>query len=635
MGANGVTTAPFGTWRSPLTAAALAQSSLSLSEPATDGDDVYWLEGRPSEGGRTVLVRHRGGGRADVTPAPFDVRSRVHEYGGGGYAVRDGVVVFVNFTDQRIYRLAAADDAPQAITAAGSMRYGGLHLDLGRRCVYAVREDHGGTGEPVNTLVRVSLDAADQRGTVVVEGSDFVSHPGVSPDGRRLTWVQWDHPNMPWDDTRVCIGVLDDMGDVIATRVAAAGSHESVDEPRWAPDGRLVWLSDRSGFANLYAEDLTSGEITCLLPRDLDFGVPGWSLGTSTFGFTEGGDIICSWLEDGFGHLGVLDAAHGTVRELDAGATAYRSVAVGGRRVVCVASFADKPSAVITLSADADRAEPLQSASRQETDPGYVSRPEPVQWHNESGQEVYGFYYPPVNPEFTAPAGERPPLLVMSHGGPTSRTAPVLTAATQYWTTRGFAVLDVNYGGSTGYGRAYRERLKGSWGVTDVDDCASGALAMADQGRADRHRLAIRGGSAGGFTTLAALTFTDVFAAGASHFGISDLTTLAKDTHKFESRYGDGLVGPYPQAAQLYEQRSPINHIDQLSSPMILLQGTEDKVVPPSQAMAMADALKAKGIPVRLVLFEGEGHGFRKAENIIAALESEEQFYAEVLLDPA
>ena len=618
-------TAPFGTWRSPMTAESLAEGSLRLTEVGLDGGDIYWLEGRPS--GATVLTRWRHGSVDDVTPEGFDVRSRVHEYGGGAYAVRDGLVVFVNFADQRVYRLDPGASEPQPLTIEAARRYGSLHLDPSRRVVYAVQEDHRGGGEPVNTLVRIPLDGTGEPVTVV-EGPDFVAQPQVSPDGGRLAWVQWDHPSMPWDSTRLCVASLDEAGDVIGVDTVAGGPTEAVGEARWSPDGRLFWLSDRSGFTNLYAEGPDAGD-TCILASDHDFGLPAWSLGTRSYGFTAGGEVVCSWLVDGFGRLGTVSPADGSVRNIETGATAYQSVAVDGDRVACVAGFADRSLAVIEVSLREDTTATVRGASTGSLEAEWASRAEPVTWQNSNGQEVHGFFYPPVNPQFVGCAGELPPLLVVSHGGPTSMSFPVLTQSHQFWTTRGFAVLDVNYSGSSGYGRDYRERLKGSWGVADVDDCASGALAMADQGRADRARLAIRGGSAGGFTTLAALTFTDVFAAGASHYGISDLTTLARDTHKFESRYCDGLVGPYPEAADIYAERSPINHIDRLSSPMILLQGTEDKVVPPSQAEAMADALQAKGIPVTLRLFEGEGHGFRKAENISAALNAEVDFYTE------
>ncbi|WP_137120006.1 S9 family peptidase [Segeticoccus rhizosphaerae] len=629
-------TRPFGAWRSPVSAASVAGDTVGLGAVRLDDGDVYWIESRPGDGGRSVLVRCTpGGARQDVTPGPYNVRSRVHEYGGGAYAVRHGLVLFVNFVDQRVYRLDRDDPAPHAITPEGTLRYGDLRLDTERGVAYAVREDHSDPqAEPVNTLVRLDLEGPNgDGGTVLVGDTDFVVGPELSPDGTHLAWLQWDHPNMPWDDTTVWLGTLDAAGDLTDRQIWAGAPGRTVGEPRWAPDGRLVHLSDHTGFANLYAGDLTSPESSAspLLSLDREFGQPQWQLGTSTYGFTGDGRVVCTWLEDGFARMGLLDPADGQVRLLETGATAYGSLAVAADQVVFMGGFVDAPSAVVRVSLVDGSTEVLRRSSDERVDPRYLSRPERVSWQNTDGETVHGFFHRPANADFTAPEGELPPLIVSSHGGPTSMAPPAFSPSDQYWTSRGFALLEVNYSGSTGYGRAYRERLKGRWGLVDVDDCATGAVAMADEGRVDRARLAIHGGSAGGYTTLAALTFRDVFAAGASHFGISDLAALARDTHKFESQYPTGLVGPYPEAKDAYAARSPIEHLDRLGSQMILLQGTEDEVVPRGQAELMADALRRKGLPVSLVLFEGEGHGFRRAENIVAALEAEAYFFSQVL----
>ena len=627
-------TRPFGSWRSPVTAASLVATNTGLASVQLDGDDTWWIESRSTDGGRSVLVRRTPDGeQRDVVGAPFNVRSRVHEYGGGAYTVRDGLVLFVDFTDQRVRRLDPDGGEARPITPEGEWRYGDLRIDAARGVAYAVREDHSGDGEPRNTLVRLDLDGPNEDGgTVLVDGTDFVVGPELSPDGDRLAWLEWDHPHMPWEESRIGLGTLDDAGRLTTRTVWAAEPGVSFGEPRWAPDGRLVFLCDRSGFANLYAADVAAPrrEPTSLLPLDREFGGPQWQLGASSFGFTAAGRVVCRWLEDGFGRLGVLDP-DGGLTVIRTGATAYTEVAVQGERVAVLAGFADAPAGVGLIEPTDGSCDFVRRSSDQEVDTRYHSSPEPVTWHNAQGDAVHGFYYPPVNADFRAPAGELPPLIVCSHGGPTGMSPPMLQPDYQYWTSRGIALLDVNYGGSTGYGRAYRERLQGNWGIVDVEDCTSGALAMAEQERADATRLVIHGGSAGGYTTLAALTFRDVFAAGASHFGISDLSALARDTHKFESRYPLGLVGPYPEAQEVYDARSPIKHVDQLSSPMILLQGTEDKVVPPDQATLMADTLRAKGIAVALVMFEGEAHGFRQGDNIMAALEAEAYFLSRVL----
>ena len=630
----------YGSWPSPITTDLLTAGSVGLGEVSVDADDVYWVERRANEGGRAVLVRcGLGGGRCvDVTPAPFNVRSRVHEYGGAAYTVRDRVVVFANLEDRRLYLLdgRSAHGEPTPLTPEGLFRYAAPELDLRHRRLIAIREDHTLPGrEPVNTLVSLDLDGGNaEGGRVIVTGSDFVSSPTLDADARRLAWITWNHPDMPWDRATLWVADVTSDGSLERARVVTDG-RDAVGQPRWAPDGRLFYVTEQTGWANItYLDPEAQGHGGAMLPPlALEFGLPGSSLGASDYDFTPDGSVVCSWWDGGVGHLGVLDPETGELAPVATPAVAFSSLAYAGDSVIVVATGALAPTAITRIRLEGAHIRSrtvLKSSTDTELDPAYLSAAETVSWHNSQGALVHGFFYVPTNADVAAHPDEQPPLLVLSHGGPSSLSSPGLSLEVQYWTSRGLAVLDVNYGGSTGFGRAYRERLRGQWGVVDVDDCATGAQRMVEEGRVDGGRVAIRGGSAGGYTTLCALTFTDVFKAGASHFGIGDLEALVRDTHKFESRYVDGLVGPYPEARQVYRDRSPIHHVDRLSSPMILLQGAEDEVVPPNQARSMADALRAKGLPVALLVFEGEGHGFRQRANISRALEAELYFYSRI-----
>lgn len=621
--------APYGTWSSPVSTEMLTAGAVGLSQPVLDGADVYWLESRAVDGGRVVIVRLSADGtRSDRTAAPHNVRSRVHEYGGGAYAVGDGVVVFTNFTDMRVYRLDPGSDNPVGLTPEGPQRFGGLVLDLGRNSVLAVREDHSDPADVVNVLVRLDLHGDNlDGGDVLVSGTDFVSPAALRTDGAAMAWVTWEHPSMPWDATSLWLAELDADGRPVGARVVAGGPAESAISPSFR-DGVLHLMSDRTGWWNLYAVD-ADGAPQALFADEHDTAGPPWTFGNSDYAFLAGGRTLIRRYEEGRAVVGVVDA-DGSFTAVATDAVAAGGFGSDGRNVVCVAGFADRPPELVRLDPATGRTETLRRSTEIDLDPADVSVAEPVEWVSTDGTPAYGFYYAPRNAEVVGPKDERPPLLVLSHGGPTSAVSPAFGLGLQYWTSRGFAVLDVNYGGSTGYGRAYRERLKGRWGIVDVDDCTTGALDLAVRGLVDRARLAIRGGSAGGYTTLAALTFRDVFAAGASHYGVGDLGALARDTHKFESRYLDGLVGPYPQDADVYEARSPVFHADLLDCALILLQGREDRVVPPDQAEDMAAAVRAKGLPVALLMFDGEGHGFRQAPNIIRAVEAELSFYGQV-----
>jgi dipeptidyl aminopeptidase/acylaminoacyl peptidase len=628
--------APFGTWASPLSAAAVAAGGLRLGVVTIDGDDVYWLEGRPGEGGRYALVRRTPDGTiAEITPRDMNVRSRVHEYGGDGYVVTGGVVYFSNFADQRIYCLARGKDA-QPITPQGEWFYADFALDARRQRLIAVREDHSKPGhEPVNTLVSIPVGPAEaghdeSAGHVIASGSDFYSTPRLSPDGSTLAWLSWRHPNMPWDGTELWVADVTAAGALENHRQAAGGPGESIYQPGWSPEGTLYYVSDRSGWWRIYRSD-RSVEVVRGPAADAEFGRPQWVFGTATWAFAGRSRLVVSYTRKGKWHLATVDVASGALTDIAPQVVPHDWMTADAAHAVLIAGSATQPDAVVRINLASGAVETLRPASTLALDAGYISVAEPIEFPTTGGQTAHAFYYAPRNRDFTAPAGERPPLVVISHGGPTSAARGTLDLQIQYWTSRGFAVADVNYGGSSGYGRAYRERLNGQWGIVDVDDVINAVRFLAAQGKADEERAVIRGGSAGGYTTLAALTFhPDAFKAGASYYGISDLEVLEIDTHKFESRYSHSLIGPYPAAKEVYYARSPIHAIDRLACPLILFQGLEDKVVPPNQSQMMADAVRAKGLPVAYLAFDGEQHGFRKAETIIRSLEAELYFYGAV-----
>ena len=642
------TIAPYGTWKSPITSDLIVARSVGLGQITMDGDDVYWLESYGSEDGRAALVRPApGGGVVEVTPLSFNLRTRVHEYGGGCYSVVRGVLHFSNLADGRVYRqevsLGGAGDAaagPRAVTPEGRMRFADFAADADRGLLYCIREEHPpadhGAAEAVhvvNTIVALHEGGDERGGEIIVSGSDFYSTPRLSPDGKRLAWLTWNHPNMPWNGTELWVGELDGAGTVVRSELVAGGVDESIFQPEWSPDGRLYFVSDRSGWWNLYRTAMGSaraGAVEPIAPMQAEFGSPQWLFGMSTYAFESARRIICTYVQRGRSRLASIDTR--TLELIDyelpfwyiSGVRALR-----GRALFLGASPA-APEAVAALDPDSARWEALRRSTEVQYDPRIVSMPEEVVFPTAGGAEAYALFYPPANPEFTAPPGERPPVIVMSHGGPTASALPIFRLDILYWTSRGFSVLDVNYGGSTGYGRAYRKRLEGQWGVVDVEDCIRGAQFLAGRGRVDGERLIITGGSSGGYTTLCALTFHDVFKAGACYYGISDLEALVRDTHKFESRYLDSLIGPYPEQQVVYRERSPIHFADRLSCPLILFQGSLDAVVPPEQSRMMYDAVRSKGIPVAYLEFEGERHGFRKAENITRSIDAELSFYGRV-----
>ena len=624
----------YGAWKSPVTSDLIVTGTISFGQIALDGEEIYWSEMRPTEGGRNVVVRCCvDGSTVDVTPPPFNVRTRVHEYGGGAFSLHKGTVYFSNFVDQLVYRQKAGGD-PEPLTASTELRYADGIVDELHGRMICVREDHTDEGrEPVNALVSFSLDG-DDNGTVIASGCDFYSSPRLSPDSCRLAWLQWNHPNMPWDGNELCIAHRNSNGSLgRATRIAG-GPNESILQPEWSPDGRLYFISDRTGWWNLYRWN--DGAVQPLCPRDAEFGQPAWLFGMSSYAFEARDSLLCVYAEEGRQGLARLDTKTLALQPIDTAYTSISGLRVSPSCAVFVAGSPASPSVLAKLDLQTEEIEVLRRSSSIEVDDGYLSIPQPMSFRTEDKLTAHAFYYAPMNRDFAAPPDERPPLLVKSHGGPTSAASTNFNPVIQYWTSRGFAVLDVNYGGSTGYGRAYRNRLRGQWGVVDVDDCVNGALYLVEQDLVDAERLVIDGGSAGGYTTLCALTFRDVFKAGASLYGLSDLTIFVGDTHKFESRYLDSLIGPYPICRDLYQKRSAINFIDQLSCPVIFLQGDEDKIVPPNQAQLMVDALHRKGLPVAYLLFAGEQHGFRQSRNIKRALDAEFYFFARVFgFEPA
>jgi dipeptidyl aminopeptidase/acylaminoacyl peptidase len=627
--------APYGSWKSPITADLVAGSEVGLEQVRIDGNDIYWIERRSQEGGRKVIVRRSAAGQVtDVTPLPFNARTRVHEYGGGDYAVSDRTIVFSNFVDQRLY-LQRASSEPRALSPATELRYADGVIDRRRNLLFCVREDHTGQGEATNTVVSVNLNE-DSAGRVLVSGNDFYSSPRPSPDGSALAWLTWNHPNMPWDTTELWLGKLNEDGSIGEAMPIAGGVTESVVQPEWSPDGSLYFVSDRTGWWNLYRWRETKVEPVC--PMDAEFGEPAWVFGNALYGFDSESRLVCSYLQDGRSYLAIVDTATGALNPVELPYSAISRIQIRGSQAVFIVASATEPQSIVSLNLATYDLEVLRRSRELAVDFGYLSLPRSIAFRTENGQTAHGVFYPPQNRDYAGPVDKKPPLLVMSHGGPTSATSTSLRYAIQYWTSRGIAVLDVNYGGSSGYGREYRERLKGRWGIVDVDDCVNGARYLVERGEVDGNRLAIRGGSAGGYTTLCALTFRDTFKAGASHYGISDLEALAKDTHKFESRYLEGLIGPYPERRDIYVERSPIHFTDRLACPMILFQGLEDKIVPPNQAEKMVEAVRGKGLPVAYLTFAGEQHGFRKAENIKRVLEAELYFYSKVfgfdLADP-
>jgi len=622
--------APYGSWASPITFDLLLKGTARMRNQMVrwDGDDLYWSELRPSEAGRMVVCRRsKDGPISDVTPADFNARSRVHEYGGGHFVVSGGTVWFTNFADQRLYR-QDHDGIPLPITRRSDVRHADMVVDERRGRLYAVREDHAtGNPEPVNSIVSIGWNGEVDAITIAA-GNDFYSSPKLSSDGGRLAWTTWNHPNMPWDGTELWVGELDRDGHVTSSRKIAGGDSESILQPEWSPSGELYFISDRSDWWNLYRAWGDGDEPVC--PRAAEFGGPQWYFGMRYYAFTGADEIVCLYSERGGTRLGRIDLKAGTLQPVELLYTGLSSLQTNGRKAALFAASPALAERVLTIDLETGAQEVVKVSNAAHIDPGYLSLPQSIEFPTEGGLTAHAAYYPPKNRDSEGPPDEQPPLMVRCHGGPTGSAGPGYPFEYQYWTSRGFAVVDVDYGGSTGYGREYRMRLNDNWGVVDVDDCINAARFLVAQGLADKNRVWITGGSAGGFTTLLSLTKRDFYNVGASHYGIGDLELFVKDTHKFESRYLDTLVGPYPERADLYRDRSAVRFADNLKCPVILFQGLEDKIVPPSQAEEFVAMCKKKKLPYAYVAFEGEQHGFRQERNIRRSIEGELYFVSQI-----
>ena len=618
-------TKPYGTWESLITSEMLVGGAVRLGEIVTDGDDVWWAESRPDEGGRTVIVRNG----KDQTDKKTNVRTLVHEYGGSAWWVRNGTLVYSQYLDQRLYRRDKSGDSipltPESETQQ-SYRYADGRITNNEDWYVCVRETHTSSDEePSNEIVAVPLDGSQQI-RVLVSGPDFVSSPRVSKEGDQIAWVQWNHPNMPWDDTQLCIASLEEM--VLSNQKVTKSKAESFFQPEWDDQGNLHVVSDRNNWWNLFRVDQSTNEIdlTSLTNIEAEIGLPQWVFGQSRYAFV-GDEIWFVYREAGIDKLATL-SSNGQFEQIKIDATEIESVTNYQDGIVATVSSWKAESSVMFINSEEVR--PLSKTRDLDIGESWFPVPETFTYQTSDSEKAHALFYSPTNPEYEIHENENPPLIVLAHGGPTGSARRQLQLSIAYWTSRGFGVADVDYRGSTGYGRLYRNSLRNSWGLADVEDCVAVAKHLVAQKKVDKNRLAIKGGSAGGFTVLAALTFHDTFTAGASRYGIADLAILAKDTHKFESRYLDRLVGKWPEDEEIYKQRSPIHHIEQLSTPMVILQGSEDPIVPPNQAHLMAKKLKENDIPHALIEFSDEGHGFRKAPNITKAIESELAFFAQI-----
>lgn len=610
--------APYGTWDSPISAEMASSAIVAFQDVVIDGQDIYWSEMRPNEGGRCAIIKQSNNQQHEVLPKEFNARTRVHEYGGAAFTVAKGTIYFVNFSDQRLYRMVSGKK-PEALTQSG-IRFADLKVTP--YGIVAVAESHlNNDHEPENFLALIHLETGELQ--ILAQGYDFYSSPALNHDYQKMAWLCWNHPNMPWDNTELWVADFSANGLQNVQQIDAEQPEQAFFQPQWGPQNQLVVASDKSNWWNLYQVQGTGLEQ--LFAVESEIGRPLWNFGASTWGFYQE-DILCVYFSQGKNRLHRVKQGESVA--LDLPFTSFSQLRIAGEKVVFIGGNSLKPTAIVELKA---LKEPiiLRENSPFVIDDGYLSQPEHITFHSSEGRVAYAYFYAPHNQDFAAKEG-LPPLIVKSHGGPTANCGADFNLDIQYWTSRGFAVVDVNYAGSTGYGRAYRKSLENNWGIYDVQDCANAALHLAQIQRVNSTQFAITGGSAGGYTTLAALAFTDTFQVGASLYGVSDCEALAKETHKFEARYLDRLIGPYPQMLTTYLARSPLYHVDKLTAPVIFFQGDEDKVVPLDQAQKMHDALKNKGILTELYVFKGEQHGFRQAQNRITVLEKMRQFFLTV-----
>lgn len=619
--------APYGSWKSPITSAMVASGLIGLGQIELEDKDVYWCEMRPSDKGRHIIVKYSPvKGTVDINPPPFNARTRVHEYGGGSYKVVKNEVFFTNFADQRIYRMKHGKN-PRPITLETELRHADFEFDSIRERLICVREDHREKDkEAANTIVSMNLEGKKVK--TLVHGNDFYSSPRISPEGKYLAWLTWNHPNMPWDKNELWIGKLNQDGSIGEQIRINKNITESIIQPLWSPDNILHFVSDRNNWWNIYC--WKEGEVKTVYPTEAEFAEPPWIFAQSNYDFASENKIICSFTQRGRWHIAQLNTDTGKLKMIKTPYTYISSLHTICDYAVFIGGSPEEATSIVRLDLKTLNTEVLGRSSKITVDSEYLSQPRPIEFPTEKGLTAYGIYYKPKNKNYTAPPETLPPLLVSVHGGPTAAASTTFSLKTQFWTSRGFTVLAVNYGGSTGYGRKYRERLHSQWGVVDVDDSVNAAKYLIELGEVDEEKLAISGGSAGGYTTINSLTFRDTFKAGASYFGISNLETFVKDTHKFESRYLEWLVGCYPEKKDLYCQRSAINFLDQLDVPMIFFQGLDDKIVSPNQAELIVKALRKKGRTVAYLPFKGEQHGFRQAKNIKRSLEAELFFYSRI-----
>ena len=613
----------FGSWPSVVSAELITKAAPSLNFIQSQGDNLYWVEGRPWDAGRSVIMcRDSAGQIRDLLPAPFSHHSKVHEYGGMAYVADQSYLYFVNATDQCIYQLdLQANIAPRAITSP-ELRFADLVLDTAQQQLIAVGEKHHQDREPENFVAAINIASGEV--STLSSGADFYAYPRISPDGQQLCWIQWQHPNMPWDCTQLWRGTLSPQGLTEAELVAGGDNNQAIFQPVWSPDNQLYYVTDKNNWWNIHRADGTA-----VLSKEAEFATPLWQFGMSTYDFIDANTIGCLWTGEGQWHSGFIDITSGQLREAQSQYSSLEAACCHQGRLYMVAGAAALANQIVGIDQDG-QVRSIYAPSTLDLNDKDLAQPESLFFPSGNGEQVHAFFYPPTNALYRGADNELPPVIALCHGGPTGATGSGLNLKIQYWTNRGFAIIDINYRGSTGFGRDYRQALTNAWGIKDVQDTQQAIDYLAAQQKIDPERCLIRGGSAGGYTVLSALTFTDTFKAGASLYGIGDLETLASDTHKFESRYLDSLIGPYPERRDIYLERSPIHHAEGLNCPVIFLQGLEDKVVPPNQAEMMVKLLQDKGIKVEYVTFADEGHGFRKANNIIRAMEAELAFYQDV-----